>query len=149
EPEAVAVLAPGRAHGEYILFCRERDPQMEQWNGPRAGQGGAVEHYAADDSFPIGDIDEILPGLLEGRTRVYYTMGVHAEFDQRLIGWVNRLRRQSRAGVHTPGEFVALEHLLHDMRLYKSSAEIKTMRKAARISAAAHRRAMQACRPGM
>jgi len=149
EPEAVAVLAPGRAHGEYILFCRERDPQMEVWNGPRAGQDGAVETYGANDSFPIADIDDILPGLLENRERVYYTMGVHADFDQRLIGWVNRLRGKARAGVHTPGEFVALDHLLHDMRLFKSSAEIKTMRRAAQIAAKGHRRAMQACRPGM
>jgi len=149
EPDAVAVLAPGREHGEYILFCRERDPQQETWTGKRAGQEGAVERYGADDSFPIADIDDILPGLLERRERVFYTMGTHPDFDQRLIGWVNRLRTQARAGVHTPGEFVALEHILHDMRLYKSSAEVKTMRRAARISVKAHRRAMQMCRPGM
>ena len=149
EPDAVAVLAPGREHGEYILFCRERDPEQETWTGRRAGQEGAVENYGADDSFPIADIDDILPGLLERRERVFYTMGTHPDFDQRLIGWVNRLRTQSRAGVHTPGEFVALEHILHDMRLYKSSEEIKTMRRAARISVEAHRRAMQVCRPGM
>ena len=58
EPEAVVVLIPGRKHGEYILFCRENDPLMETWNGPRAGQEGAVENYGADDSFPISDIDD-------------------------------------------------------------------------------------------
>ncbi len=149
EPEAVAVLAPGRPHGDYVLFCRERDPQMETWNGARAGQDGAVETYGASDSFPFADIDDILPGLLENRERVYYTMGIHAEFDQRLIGWINRLRAQGRAGVHAPGEFVALDHLLHDMRLFKSAAEVRTMRKAGQISARAHRRAMQCCRPGV
>ncbi|MFO8023814.1 Xaa-Pro aminopeptidase [Thiohalophilus sp.] len=149
EPEAVVVLVPGREHGEYILFCRENDPDMEVWNGPRAGQEGAVERYKADDSFPIDDIDDILPGLLENKERVFYTMGASPDFDQRLIGWVNRLRKQSRAGIHTPGEFVSLEHHLHDMRLYKSSQEIKAMRKAARISAQAHIRAMQNCKPGL
>jgi Xaa-Pro aminopeptidase len=149
EPEAVAVLVPGREHGEYILFCRENDPEMETWNGPRAGQEGAVEQYSADDSFPIDDIDDILPGLLENKERVFYTMGTLPDFDQRLIGWVNRLRKQSRAGIHTPGEFVALDHFVHDMRLYKSSAEIKAMRQAAKISSKAHVRAMQACKPGM
>jgi len=149
EPEAVAVLVPGRGHGEYILFCRENDPEMEIWNGPRAGQEGAVENYMADDSFPIDDIDDILPGLLENKERVFYTMGASPDFDQRLIGWVNRLRKQSRAGIHTPGEFVSLEHHLHDMRLYKSSHEIRAMRKAASISAKAHVRAMQVCKPGM
>ncbi len=149
EPEAVAVLVPGREHGEYILFCRENDKKMETWNGLRAGQDGAIEDYAADDSFPIDDIDDILPGLLENKEKVYYTMGVHPDFDQLIIKWVNRLREQSRMGVHTPGEFVSLDHQLHDMRLYKSAAEIKVMRKAAQISAKAHIRAMQFCKPGV
>lgn len=149
EPEAVAVLVPGREHGEYILFCRENDKKMETWNGLRAGQDGAIKDYAADDSFPIDDIDDILPGLLENKEKVFYTMGVHSDFDQLVIKWVNRLRNQSRLGVHTPSEFVALDHLLHDMRLYKSAAEIKVMRKAAEISAQAHIRAMQFCKPGV
>ena len=149
EPEAVAVLVPGREHGEYILFCRENDKKMETWNGLRAGQDGAIKNYAADDSFPIDDIDDILPGLLENKEKVYYTMGVHPDFDQRVIKWVNRLREQSRMGIHTPSEFVSLDHQLHDMRLYKSAAEVKVMRKAAEISAKAHIRAMQFCKPGV
>ncbi len=149
EPEAVAVLVPGRPQGEFILFCRERDPLMETWHGRRAGLDGAREHHGADDAFPIADIDEILPGLLENRARVFYTMGLSAEFDRKVVEWLNRLRQQSRAGIHTPGEFVALDHYLHDMRLYKSRAEVAVMRKAAQITARAHKRAMQACRPGM
>ena len=149
EPEAVLVLVPGRREGEMLLFCRDRDPERELWTGRRAGPEGAIEHYGMDDAFPIADIDDILPGLLENRERVYYTMGVYPEFDRRLIGWVNRIRAASRSGAHTPDEFVALEHLLHDMRLYKSAAELRLMRRAARIAAGAHVRAMQACRPGM
>ena len=149
EPEAVAVFIPGRKQGEYILFCRERDPEMETWNGRRAGQEGACEQYGADDAFPFTDIDEILPGLLENCGRVFYTMGSHPEFDQSVMAWVNQIRQKSRAGIETPREFVALDHLLHEMRLFKSPAEIKTMRRAAQISAAAHRRAMQNCRPGL
>ena len=149
EPEAVAVIVPKRKHGEFILFCRERDPAMEVWVGPRAGLEGARKMYGADDAFPINDIDDILPGLLENRSRVFYTMGANNNFDQHVINWVNQIREKSRSGVHTPGEFVALDHLLHDMRLFKSPAEIATMRKAAKIAAHAHIRAMQACHPGM
>ena len=149
EPEAVAVLIPKRKHAEYILFCRERDPVMETWNGRRAGLDGAVEEYGADDAFPIADIDDILPGLLENCERVFYAMGCNQGFDNQVNGWVNQLRDKARAGVHTPGEFVALDHLLHDMRLYKSRAEITAMRKAATISASAHIRAMQTTKPGM
>lgn len=149
EPESVAVLIPKRSHGEYILFCRERDPEMETWHGRRSGLEGAIENYGADDSFPISDIDDILPGLLENCERVFYAMGCNPSFDNQVNGWVNQLRDKARAGVHTPGEFVALDHLLHDMRLYKSRAEISAMRKAAKISAYAHIRAMQTCKPGM
>jgi Xaa-Pro aminopeptidase len=149
EPEAVMVLAPGREHGEYLLFCRDRDPKMETWHGRRTGPEGAVENFAADDAFPIQDINEILPGLLESRERVFYTMGSAPEFDKQLIGWVNRIRRQSRAGKHAPDEFISLEHFVHDMRLYKSRAETKVMRQAANIAARAHKRAMRLCEPGM
>ncbi len=149
EPESVAVLIPGREHGEYILFCRERDAVRETWDGRRAGTEGAVSEFGADDAFPVSDIDDILPGLVERCERVYYTMGVHPEFDTRLMGWVNELRAQAGKGCHTPQEFVALDHMLHDMRLYKSRAEISTMRRAAKIAANAHRRAMRTVRPGM
>jgi Xaa-Pro aminopeptidase len=149
EPEAVAVLMPGRPHGEYVLFCRDRNPERETWDGRRAGPEGAVRDYGADDAFPVCDIDDILPGMLEHSERVYYTIGLNAEFDQRLLGWVNQLRAAAKTGVTTPAEFVALDHLMHDMRLFKSRGEVAAMRKAARIAAAAHIRAMRACRPGM
>jgi Xaa-Pro aminopeptidase len=149
EPEAVAVLLPGRAEAEVILFVRDRDPTREMWDGLRAGPEGAVARYGADDAFPISDIDDILPGLLESRSRVYYTMGLHPEFDQRVIGWVNGLRAQAKQGLHTPQEFVALDHLLHDMRLYKSRDEISAMRQAAAVSVTAHERAMRLAAPGV
>ncbi|WP_022961695.1 Xaa-Pro aminopeptidase [Halopseudomonas pelagia] len=148
EPEAVAVLIPGREHGEYVLFCREKDKERELWDGYRAGQEGAVSEYAADDAFPITDVDDILPGLIEGRERVYYAMGANQDFDRRLTNWINVIRSKARLGATPPNEFVALDHLLHDMRLYKSAAEIKVMQAAAEISAQAHVRAMQVCRPG-
>ncbi len=149
EPEAVAVLVPGRAHGEFILFCRENNPEKEIWDGRRAGLDGAREHYGADDAFPIDDIDDILPGLLENREKVFYSMGRFRDFDQRLLGWVNEVRGKARNGVHAPGEFVDLNHILHEMRLIKRPEEIKLMKRAARITAAAHRRAMRACKPGL
>jgi Xaa-Pro aminopeptidase len=149
EPDAVAVLVPGRKQGEFLLFCRERDPDRELWDGSRAGQDGAIEDYGADDAFPIDDIDDIIPGLIEGCSRVYYTMGMYSDFDSHVADWVNSLRSKLSRGVHTPQEFVALDHLLHDMRLYKSRAEISALRRSAKVAVAAHKRAMQIARPGM
>ncbi len=149
EPEAVLALIPGRSQGEFILFCRERDPEQEVWHGSRAGLEGACNDYGANDAYPITDMDDILPGLLENRERIYYTMGNDIAFDQRVVGWVNRVRGKIRTGVHAPEEFISLNHILHDMRLYKSRHEVSKLRDAATISAKAHVRAMKACRPGM
>ncbi|MCC5067718.1 aminopeptidase P N-terminal domain-containing protein [Xanthomonas campestris] len=149
EPEAVLVLVPGRKHGETILFCRERDAEREAWDGPRAGQEGAVAQYGMDDAYPIDDVDEILPGLLEGRSRVYYHFGRDVDFDLKLIGWLKRVREQVRHGAQPPHEFLELGHLLHEQRLFKSRDEIALMQQAADISVRAHRAAMRLARPGV
>ena len=134
EPDAVLVLLPGRRHGQYVIFCRERDPEMELWHGYRAGPEGVCEKYAADDAFPIGDIDDILPGLLEGRERVYYSMGRSTEFDRQIMDWVNSIRGKAASGAAPPGEFTDLNHMLHELRLYKSAEELRLMRSAAKIT---------------
>lgn len=149
EPDAVAVLLPGRAHGEYVLFCHEKDPLKELWNGERVGADAAVERYGADDAFPLADIDDILPGLIEGRDRVYYSMGRSRDFDTRVMAWVNSIRSKVAAGAVPPGEFTDLDHLLHEQRLFKSVGELRQIRRAAEISVLAHRRAMRQCQPGM
>jgi Xaa-Pro aminopeptidase len=149
EPEAVAVLIPGRKQAEYVLFCREKDEAKELWDGPVAGQRGAVEQYGAEDSFPIGDLDDILPRMLEQCQRVYYAMGCNFELDRQMSEWINRIRSKARTGIHGPVEFIALDHYLHELRLFKSQSELKAMRTAATISARAHSRAMRRCRPGM
>ncbi|TWI06179.1 aminopeptidase P [Luteimonas cucumeris] len=149
EPEAVLVLIPGRRHGESLLFCRERDLDREGWDGPRFGPEGAVEKLGMDDAYPIDDLDEILPGLLEGRTRVYYHFGRDTEFDLKLIGWLNRVRAQVRQGAQPPHEFLELGHLLDELRLFKSRDEVKLMQRAADISVEAHRAAMRATRAGV
>ncbi|OHC53752.1 MAG: Xaa-Pro aminopeptidase, partial [Pseudomonadales bacterium RIFCSPLOWO2_02_FULL_63_210] len=81
--------------------------------------------------------------------RVYYAMGTNQEFDRHLMDWINVIRSKARQGAQPPNEFVALDHLLHDMRLYKSAAEVRVMKEAAQISARAHIRAMQASRAGL
>ena len=149
EPDAICILAPGRDNGEVGLFCRERAREKELWNGSRQGPEGVVSNYGADDAFPIDDADDILPGILETRARVYYAMGAYPEFDRRASDWIRSLRSQEAAGRRPPQEIVALDHLLHDMRLYKSRAEISAMRRAARIAVTAHNRAMAVIKPGL
>ena len=148
EANAVVVLVPGREHGEYVLFCEEKDPAREIWEGRRVGPDAAPQQLGCDDAFPIADIDDILPGLLEGKDRIYACLGVSPEFDQQLMQWVKRIKHLAR-GSGAPHEFSALDHLLHELRLIKSSAEIDLMAQAGEITARAHTRAMQRVRPGL
>jgi len=147
EPAAVLALLPGRGHGEAVMFCRERDATHERWHGPSVGTERAVAEFGMDDAFPIDDIDDILPGMIEGRARVYCHFGREAAFDAQLLGWMRRLR-QLRGGGVAPKEFMALGHLLHDLRLYKSRGELKLMRAAAALGVEAHLAAWRAARVG-
>ncbi|HEX5360885.1 MAG TPA: Xaa-Pro aminopeptidase [Fluviicoccus sp.] len=149
EPEAVICIIPNRPQGEFILFCRERDREREIWDGYRAGVEGAIELYGADDAYPIAKLDEIIPGLMEGKKKVYFNLGAQHEFDTRVMNWVAHLQGRARQGVKAPGEFLMLSHLLHELRLYKSADELNVMRRAGSISAQAHIRAMQKARPGL
>ena len=149
EPDCVLVLAPGRSEGETILFCREREARAERYTGERLGPERAAAALGLDEAFPVADLDDILPGLLEGRTRVWMTLGEFPDFDRRLLGWVSDLRAREASGVSPPGEFVGLKSVLHEQRLCKSAAERRLMTRAADITARAHLRAMRRCAPGL
>lgn len=148
EPDTVAVLIPGRKDGEFVLFCREFDPEKAIWTGRHAGLEGARADHGADEAFAIGEIETRLPDLLADRSTVYLPIGEDEATDRRVFAAVNQLRSRARSGVDAPYEFVALEHLLHEQRLLKAAEELALMREAAAISVAAHLRAMRACRPG-
>lgn len=148
EPEALAVLQPSDPQ-PYQLFCRERDPAKEIWDGLRAGTAGAVAQYAADVAYPIEQLDAWLPKLMSGKQRLYVRLGQDAAFDQQVSGWLKQVAAMQRHGGKVPFEIIQLDHLLDEMRLIKDPAEIELMRQAAQISAAAHVRAMQTVQVGM
>ncbi len=149
EPEAVAVFLPGRKKGQFVLFCREYDPHKAIWEGRHAGTKGARKRYGADQAFPIDRLDELMPELLAGRARLHYALGRDEAFDRRLTGWIGAVKAQVRKGVRAPEEIVDPDRDLHEMRLIKSAEEIAALRRAMEISARAHVRAMQVCRPGL
>ena len=149
EPESMIVLLPDGKDGRSIMFCRERDKLREMWDGIMAGTEGVLDEYGFDEAFPISEMEKRLPELLHGRERIYYDLGKDPDFDHLLIGWMNDFRAKTRKKFLAPDEIIALDHSLHEMRLFKSRTEISAMRKSARIAAAAHQRAMQVCKPGM
>ena len=149
EPEAVLILVPKRKGGEFILFNRIRDREKEIWDGYRVGQDGARKLVGADEAYPISELEKKLPELLEGREKIYYTLGFNPIFDKTLLTAVNKIRGKIRSGVQSPLAFIDIADTLHEMRLIKSLAEIALMKKAASISAQGHIRAIKACKPGM
>ncbi len=149
EPEAIAVLAPGSEFGDFLMFCRARDPERETWDGRRAGPEGAVRDYGADAAFPMSELEPCLSKLLGQRDRIFHTLGEHRGLDRRLVKWIQQLKLQNRKGMTAPSELHSLEPIIHEMRLRKSEAEIERMRQAADVSCKAHQRAMQVCAPGV
>ena len=147
EPEAVLVIVGG-AVPKSILFCRERSEEREIWDGYRHGPERARERFAFDEAHPVSALDAMMPGFLADRPAVHYAAGADAEWDARVMRWLNAVRAQSRAGVAAPDRLHDLRTLLDDMRLVKDAGELDVMRRAGAISGAAHARAMRASRPG-
>ncbi len=161
EPDAVAVLAPGRkakvktADGsereidaEYVLFVRPRDKTDEIWHGRRFGPEGAMALFGAHQAYNISELEAQLPGLLSGRETVHYTLAEVPELDVKVTGAIKNIRAVSRRGSAAPHTICALETSLHEQRLIKRGAELDLQRKACEVSAATHVKAMQATRPG-
>lgn len=149
EPEAVMILVPKRKSGEFILFNRVRDRDQEIWEGYRAGQEGAKKIFGADEAYPISELEKKLPELLEGREEIHYPLGHDKHYDDMIIKAMNQIRGRVRQGIQSPFALMDISPTIHEMRLIKSPAEIALMRKAAEISADAHIRAMQVCKPGI
>ena len=144
EPEAVLVLMADRS----ILFCRERNVEREIWEGFRYGPEAARERFGFDEAHPIGNLDQEMARLLEDRPVLYYPMGADPGWDARAIGWLNAVRSRVRSGIAAPERVHDVRGVIDDMRLHKDAHELGVMRRAARIAAQAHRRAMQSTRPG-
>lgn len=150
EPDAVLVLVTGAARDKprFIMFCRPRDPQREIWDGRRAGPEGVKKHFGADEAHSIDVLDKHMPDFLSNKKKIFYGWGKDAQFDGRLNSWRASVAQKARSGTAAPQEMISPDAVLHEMRLFKDATEIDIMHRAARISAAAHRRAMETCRPG-
>ncbi|MBT3145703.1 Xaa-Pro aminopeptidase [Neptunomonas phycophila] len=149
EPDAVMLLIKRAGVVTYHLYCLPRDPHMEIWHGFRHGPEGAKAIFGADESGSVEALDDKVPTLLDGIAQLYFCMGSHLATQERVEAWLTVMRQQVRQGVQAPTQLTDLAPCLHDMRLIKSEAEAAVMRAAGEISAQAHIRAMQACKPGM
>ncbi len=149
EPAAAALLLPGHPEHPFVLFLRKRDREREIWDGFRVGVEGAKERLRCDAAFAIDELEQHLPKMLEGRSRLVYALGVTEDMDRTVIRCVRKIAHLARRGKKAPREIVdPIEHL-HEMRLVKTLPEIATLREACRVSAQGHVRGMQRTRAGM
>jgi len=147
EPEAVLVMLAG-ASTKTILFCREKNLEREIWDGYRFGPDGAREAFGFDEAYPIDALDAMMPKLLADQPNLFFDLGADASWDTRVVGWLNSVRGEARNGITAPGGIRDVRSLLDEMRLIKDGHELDIMRRAGQLSGGAHRRAMQATRPG-
>lgn len=149
EPDAVAVFAPDHVDGPFVLFVRPRDPELETWNGRRAGVEGAVQRYGADTAYAIEELPKRLPELLRGANTLYLHTGRDAEFEREVLACASTLNDRSRDGVMAPHAVVDPATILNELRLFKSADELQLMRRAAEITDEAFRAAMKTLAPGV
>ena len=151
EPEAVlAIVVPaGSAPARSVLFCRPKHEEREIWDGFRFGPEAAKEAFGLEEAHSVEEIDATLPKLLANAAAVAYPLAESGIFDRRMRRWLDAVRMQGRAGVSSPHQALDVRAILDELRLFKDPSELDIMRRAGRISAGAHVRAMQASRAGL
>ena len=146
EPESVVVVIGGKP-SRSILFCRAKHEEREIWDGFRYGPEEAKTQFNFDDTFAIDEIDKILPELIENKDAIFTPIGIESNWDNKMMGWLNKTRSRAREGITAPASLIDVREILDEMRLIKDSDELDVMRRAAKISAEAHVNAMLATKP--
>lgn len=146
EPESVVVVIGGKP-SRSILFCRAKHEEREIWDGFRYGPEEAKTQFNFDDTFAIDEIDKILPQLIENKDAIFTPIGIESNWDNKMMGWLNKTRSRAREGITAPASLIDVREILDEMRLIKDPDELDVMRRAAKISAEAHVNAMLATKP--
>ena len=146
EPESVVVVIGGKP-SRSILFCRAKHEEREIWDGFRYGPEEAKTQFNFDDTFAIDEIDKILPQLIENKDAIFTPIGIESNWDNKMMGWLNKTRSRAREGITAPASLIDVREILDEMRLIKDPDELNIMRRAAKISAEAHVNAMLATKP--
>ena len=146
EPESVVVVIGGKP-SRSILFCRAKHEERETWDGFRYGPEEAKTQFNFDDAFAIDEIDKILPQLIENKDAIFTPIGIESNWDNKMMGWLNKTRSRAREGITAPASLIDVREILDEMRIIKDADELDVMRRAAKISAEAHVNAMLATKP--
>jgi Xaa-Pro aminopeptidase len=148
EPDATLILRPGAKSERVVMFVRPRDPDVEVWDGTRAGLDGAKQRYGADAAYPSNELPQRLAELIANCEQLHYALGLDDEMDLLVAQTIARLRKSEKRGLRPPHAVVDPRVAVHEQRLFKRPEELAALREAAKISAEAHLAAMRAGKPG-
>ena len=148
EPNAVAIIESDDS-GEFTIFCQDKDPSKEQWEGNRMGPKNC-KNIGAKKGFSIEAFSEEISNFLINKERIYYQKDLNNSLEDIVNKNITTLKKTtSRSNNFVPEEIHSIDSLLHEIRLLKTKEEIKIIRKACEISSAAHIRAMKNVYPEM
>ena len=119
EPDSIMLLM---SSGESILFCREKNPDLEKWDGFMFGLEGAKQEFHFDKTFDIKLADELIPTLIQGLSNLYSLIGKDTLFDNKLISWMSKANSMERHQENI--NLKDFSNTLGMKRLIKSNEEI-------------------------
>lgn len=140
EPDSWLVI---EASGKTTLFCRPKDLEREIWDGIRLGPKAAPAALGVDAAFSVEALEEKMPQLLANQSAVWFPFATHKGLETQVDSWLNKVRARVRYGAECPQSQHDLCKPLDEMRLVKDSHEVAILKRAGKISAGAHVRAMQ------
>ena len=144
EPDSVLIV---HSDGRSILFCREKNPDLEKWDGFMWGPSAAQENFGFDEAHDVNLIDEILPNLIRGHKTLNALIGKNLNFDAKITNWINRANSMERHQGNI--DLKNFSNQLGSMRLIKDETEISLIRKSCEIAAVSHKAVMQKAKVGM
>jgi Xaa-Pro aminopeptidase len=149
ESMTVAVLRGFAQEEPFVLFAPEPDPKHELWFGSRLGLEELADVFGAGAAYPLSQLEEKLPDLLEGADRIFFRIGSDARCQALVFAALERARNrgprkgEGPRGVLDPGE------VLDELRIVKEEEEIARLRQAAQVTSAGFVETIPLVRPGM
>ena len=144
EPNSVMLL---KSDGTAYIFCRNKNPELEKWDGFMWGYQAAADEFNFDDGFDINDIDQLAPQIINGASTVYALVGKNKDFDQQVIKWITAANSMERHQGNI--DLKNFSNQLGMMRLVKEDSELSLMRKSCEIAALTHKAVISMAKVGM
>ena len=133
----VAILLHKTKSGSsrFVVFTEATSAEEQVWTGAKTNVKGAIEHFGADEAFPVQDISRVLKAT---------GVPLHSAFvdiDQNSAHSLSELVQSTESPL--AHSMQSIDVALQWMRVVKEDAEIEAMKSASELAAEAMRSVMQ------